>query len=151
MLFVSGFFTSGDLGPSPPPSLRSQGAGPVGEDQEVAKESPRIGAPADPEEVDDLNEEPGPPFARPADSLHQLGQPGLHLPIVSGHHERRDARPSKRTVPAERRACRFEHVRRRSVIAGTEPPDEGVHAVVGSIASERAKHRSDPDVPRPPA
>src|SRR5262245_36597654 len=48
----------------------------IGEDEEVPKEAPRLGAAADPEEVDDLDEHPGPTLARPAHGVDQLLEAG---------------------------------------------------------------------------
>ena len=53
-----------------------QRAMPVGEHQELAEVSLRLGPAANPEKVDDLNEETGPSTARLANGAHQLRQAG---------------------------------------------------------------------------
>src|SRR4029077_11281540 len=60
---------------------------PVGEDQELPEVSLRLRSTADPEEVDDLDEQPGPSAARMTDRAHQLGQSGDE-PVVADSEER---------------------------------------------------------------
>src|SRR5688572_21875680 len=60
---------------------------PVGEDQELSEVSLRLRPASDPEEVDDLDEQPSPSAARPTDGAHQVGQAGDE-PVVPDPEER---------------------------------------------------------------
>src|SRR5262245_27197802 len=59
-----------------PVSTRKQSPVPVGQRQELAEEPRRLRPPADPQEINDLNEEPGVPLAGAFHRFYQLLQAG---------------------------------------------------------------------------
>jgi hypothetical protein len=60
---------------------------PIGDSQELPEVSLWLGAAADPEKVDDLNEEPSASPARLTDGAHQFGQAG-NEPVVPDAEQR---------------------------------------------------------------
>src|SRR5688572_17705849 len=60
---------------------------PIGEHEELAEVALRLRTAADPEEVDDLDEEPGPPLARALHGTDQFGETGDE-PVVADPKQR---------------------------------------------------------------
>ena len=120
-----------------------QGAVPVGEDQELPEVSLRLRPAADPEEVDDLDEQPSPSAARLADGAHQLGQAGDE-PVVPDPEERSagnvpdsggldDQRPG---LPPRETLVPRQDLRRDQPVVGGPPGHHGRNP--GALASARA-------------
>ena len=107
---------------------RQQRPVPVGEDEELAEVPRGLGPPANPQEVDDLDEEPGPPAARPPHGAHQLGE-ARDEPVVADPKQRsaRDVANAggldyERTgLTARESLVPGQHLRRDQPILGSAP------------------------------
>ena len=114
---------------------RQQRAVPVGESQVLPEVSLRLGPAADPEEVDDLDEQPGASAARLTDGAHQLGQAGNES-VVTDPKQR-----SARNVPD---AGRLDHECPRLPACEALVPREDLRCDQPVVGGPPRHHGGDP-------